>query len=179
MDNINILVIISIMIGIIFIILSFVFKDKAEKNKNDDKVEDLVSTDEEAEKIDFDKDQVMEEISNKILELNDYSSFIKQELNDKHKELLFLYQLINEKEKNMKKLSNINNIKKEEKHQQVIVDTPKQLDSKNISNDIRDKNDEIHNLHRNGYSVTDIAKVMGLGRGEVKLILELGVTKEN
>lgn len=183
MDNINILVIISIIIGIIFIILSFIFKDKSEENKNnqneDKKLEDLISNAAPKENITFDKEQVMEEISNKILELNDYSSFIKQELNDKHKELLFLYQLISEKEKNIKKLSNLKNIRKEEKPQHVINNPVDKLESNNISDNIKDNNDEIHNLHRKGYSITDIAKVKGLGKGEVKLILELGVTKEN
>jgi predicted nuclease with TOPRIM domain len=182
MDGINILVIISIIIGIIFIVLSFIIKDKSDKKvyyKTDSKGEDLISNTSEKQVKDttFNKDQVMEEISNRILELNDYSSFIKQELNDKHKELLFLYQMISEKEKNIKKLSDFN-IKQNEKHEQ-ITKKPKQLDSIVIADNINDKNNEIYNLHKNGYSIADIAKDMEMSRREVKLILELGMNSED
>lgn len=183
MDYINTIVIVLILIGIIFIILSFIIKDKSRKiedTKIEDKpIQEIISINRENDNVDFGKDEIIQEISNKILELNDYSSFIKKELNDKHKELLFLYQLICEKEKNIKKLSNINSINKENVVETIsngneITDEDNTLGSENVEN----KNHKIIELHNKGYSITDIAKVMALGKGEVKLILELAATRD-
>ncbi|GKX28955.1 hypothetical protein SH1V18_14350 [Vallitalea longa] len=183
MEYINIIVIAFIIIGIIFIVLSFMVKDKTQKSedtKTEKKLmEELISKNKDIENMDLNKDEIMKEISNKILELNDYSSFIKKELNDKHKELLFLYQLICEKEKNIKKLSNINSIKKKNEIEVIenddeIIEEDYALDFQNVEN----KNQKIIDFHKKGYSITDIAKIMALGKGEVKLILELGTTRE-
>ncbi len=46
----------------------------------------------------------IEELNYKILEINEYGGFLKGELDKKHKELLFLYQLIHEKTLEIKEL---------------------------------------------------------------------------
>ncbi|TCK97922.1 hypothetical protein EDC19_0324 [Natranaerovirga hydrolytica] len=38
----------------------------------------------------------------KIMAINEYSDYVLEEIEKKHKELLFMYQIINEKEKNLK-----------------------------------------------------------------------------
>ena len=196
MDHINIIVIALIIIGIIFIVLSFIVKDKnsiKDTNTKDKLIQDFNFINQNHNKIDSDKEEMMKEISNKILELNDYSSFIKKELNDKHKELLFLYQLISEKEKNIKKLSTLNNNIMEEKEEiikiedEIIDSNDKTIEKNNKviennypinSQNIENKNQEVIELYNEGYSITDIAKIMSLGKGEVKLILEFGVTRD-
>lgn len=196
MDHINIIVIALIIIGIIFIVLSFIVKDKnsiKDTNTKDKLIQDFNFINQNHNKIDSDKEEMMKEISNKILELNEYSSFIKKELNDKHKELLFLYQLISEKEKNIKKLSTINNNIIEEKEEiikiedEIIDSNDKAIQNNNKviennypinSQNIENKNQEVIELYNEGYSITDIAKIMSLGKGEVKLILEFGVTRD-
>ena len=59
--------------------------------------------DENAEYNEDDEDFVYDEVKSKILELNEYGEYLKNELDAKHKELLFLYQMINEREKEIRR----------------------------------------------------------------------------
>lgn len=55
----------------------------------------------------------IEELNHKILEINEYGGFLKGELDKKHKELLFLYQLIHEKTIEIKELKEQNYLKQQ------------------------------------------------------------------
>jgi hypothetical protein len=172
MNNINIFVIVSIVIGIIFIILSFVLKDN-KNNSNDEKLKK--PEDELKSNINYiNKEVTINEINNKILELNDYSNFIKQELNEKHKELLFLYQMITEKEKSIKTLKDNKIINKQDieiaKHTAIKDEQDLQEE---INNEINSNAKKILDLFKKGNDITDIAKKLSIGKGEVKLILDL------
>lgn len=176
--NDNVFVIISIGLGILFIIISFVLKDKGSKK------EVMVEEEEEMKSVSnfLDQEDMIAEIDHKILELNEYSSFIKKELNDKHKELLFLYQLITEKEKNINKLAKTSIRRLEEGTG--VSESKQEQQSREFKEDIVDatiknNNKEIFDLYEKGHSITDIAKTLAIGKGEVKLILDLGIKKNN
>lgn len=171
MNDINILVLISIILGIICIIISFLLKDKSKIIEEEhNQHEETISNN----NYNINKEEIINEVNNKILELNDYSNFIKKELNEKHKELLFLYQLINEKEVNIKKIAE-DNLYKEEKPKNkepitIFDDLP--LDE-TVDNKIKDQNNQILSLYKEGYNITEIAKALNVGKGEIKLILDL------
>lgn len=179
----DILVILSILVGISFILVSFFLKDKKVKESNT--VENIIPVNQMHTSNDQREEDMMKEVNQKILELNDYASFIKKEISDQHKELLFLYQLITEKEKNFK--SKANNvalsgskpvIHKQDNRQgikqveQTSQDNVKQLTT--LNDMIVERNKEIFDLYKQGLSITEIAKGLNIGKGEVKLILDLG-----
>ena len=161
-----------ILIGIIIIIVSFLFSKydhfvEEEENKRHTKRVD--------ERIDYD------EVRDKILELNEYGEFLKDELDKKHKELLFLYQMILEKQKEMQ----IDSLEKQVGLS--IEETPKaeQKSASNKSNAlmtdkmlVEDKskinyNKEILDLSLAGYKTHEIAKKLKIGQGQVQLVLNL------
>ncbi len=115
----------------------------------------------------------IEELNRKILEINEYSEYMKSELDKKHKELLFLYQLINEKTKEIKGQNG-------EAHQteaieilpllQVTTDHKYREKTEQIK---QNNNKMILQLSERGYPVKDIAQMLDIGQGEVKLVLNL------
>lgn len=175
MQDMNVLVILSIIIGIMFIGISFFLKDKKDKevdlNNNQEPITSISSPNT------IDEAEMMKEVNQKILELNDYASFIKKEINDQHKELLFLYQLITEKEKNLKQATNTGSVEDEQlvtlQSQSVTRESNKPLAT--LNNMIVENNKEIFDLYKQGLSVTEIAQSLNVGKGEVKLILDLGI----
>ncbi|QUI23253.1 hypothetical protein HZI73_13580 [Vallitalea pronyensis] len=170
----SILVILSILVGIMFIGISFFIKDKKDK--------EMIHNPEPMVPISppmasMDEADIMNEVNQKILELNDYASFIKKEISDQHKELLFLYQLITEKEKNLKHITDKSS-KAEEKaavsyHKSATPDISEPAHT--LNHKIVENNKEIFDLYKEGHSVTEIAQSLNIGKGEVKLILDLGI----
>lgn len=115
----------------------------------------------------------IDELNRKILELNEYSEFMRLELDKKHKELLFLYQLINEKTKEIKGQNEVTNpindgqltLDSEQNTEKVMVNKTEQQKSNH--------NKMILQLSERGYLVKDIAQMLDIGQGEVKLVLNL------
>lgn len=112
-----------------------------------------------------------DEIDKTIDEFDKVSGEVLTQLNEKYNELLFLYSLIDDKKAAMagirdnepqiaKKLSEFAELS------QISAD-----DGKKFKNA---KHDEVNNLIEQGISVADAAKRLGIGQGEVRLILELG-----
>jgi hypothetical protein len=153
-----------IFIGGLLYIVSFVIIRNGKKH-----------IEENAEDNGIDEDFVYEEVRNKILELNEYGEYLKTELDGKHKELLFLYQMINEKEKEIRRTDS----------------TPERLEepedlksSQNVNlNAVSQKeieaykeihyNKKILDLSLAGYSNQEIAKRLNIGTGQVELVLNL------
>lgn len=167
-------IIISMAIGFTLIIVSFIIK---EKKYNDEGSNDL---NQNLQHINY--DAVIKETNQKILELNDYTTFIKEEIENKHKELLFLYQLINEKEKDIRYgLDKINYKEAQSVEEQDICGLEKAYDNEKdhieISEDtlekIENKNQLIIDLYNRSYTIIEIAKKLGIGQGEVKLVIDL------
>lgn len=109
-------------------------------------------------------------INEKILELHEYHHFVTTEIENKHKELLFLYQIIAEKEKQLMSLERITTTKvldKQDKHDKI---EKQETDEKTA---VENKNQKILEMTHNGESVQTIAKALGIGIGEVNLVLNL------
>lgn len=178
----------------------------------------------------------LEEISNdKIMAVNEYSDQVLAKIDTNHKETVFLYQMLQDKEKELKETVNrIESLRIElEKHGMggssaavssqaapvVSEDAPRKLDigmedfsfdddndpepmeaDKNlkkmkskdrakqrisyVSNDVKqdmkknapeknEKTNEVINLYKKNKSVLEISKLLNMGQGEVKLIIEL------
>lgn len=152
----------------------------------------------------------LERLSNeKIMAVSEYSDTVLREIHKNHEEAMFLYDMLNDKHKNIKStVSEVTKtVKKMEDSAKVTVampsaktaeenmgtqklDEPKQDDFKQIDfkgtspqmdisfikgsvSDSGNSNERILELRRQGKSNVAIAKELGLGVGEVKLVIDL------
>lgn len=138
----------------------------------------------------------------KIMAVNEYSDTVLAEIDKNHKEAMFLYDMLNDKHKNIVALS-----EKTEEHfdktvgdgdripepaeeaeettvspvltEQVKPEEAKELPGDEPQMDISfmqdggNNNEQILKMHRQGKSNVAIAKELGLGVGEVKLVIDL------
>lgn len=116
-------------IGLIVIVASFVFSSKSDGDTMHN-VEDVTFTDKQKEdikkqimdildeQIDNVKEQTeisLDKLSNqKMLEMNEYSDTILQEINRNHNEVMFLYDMLNEKKKEINNTVRDMNVTKKE-----------------------------------------------------------------
>jgi hypothetical protein len=166
----------------------------------------------------------LERLSNeKIMAVNEYSDTVLKEIHRNHEEVMFLYDMLNDKHTNLKNtVSEVNRAKKEfEETQKEVEVTKKEAEAvvqsfqrlapeavlvedgyvvdvkpaefpvierqeisapeKNVDisftggsdEESRNCNDRILELYRQGKSKVAIAKELGLGVGEVKLVIDL------
>lgn len=175
----------------------------------------------------------LDKISNtKTLELNEYAETVIKEINKNHNEVVFLYDMLNEKAKEVKNtVKDVNIVKdqvirmensaplivntidntngivhntniKEDTNTEALMDEmlahvmetektkisnenePDNIDDTELISDDKasqdtsyekneNKNDKILSLYERGMSNKDIAKTLGLGVGEVKLVVDL------
>lgn len=157
----------------------------------------------------------LERLSNeKIMAVNEYSDTVLQEIHRNHEEVMFLYDMLNDKHKNLKNtVTEVNKTVKEVAETKkeaeavvqsfqkltpdaVAVDAIKVVEKKSVSKESVDKvaeksaamdisfisdsstegrncNERILELHKQGKSNVAIAKELGLGVGEVKLVIDL------
>jgi chromosome segregation ATPase len=148
------------------------------------------------------------ETNDKIKEISEYSDTVLTSMNKSHDEIVFMYDMLNQKQEKITALTNTlsqmeetirslkedlekkNNIRivekkqNEEELQSLREEFIKKYDEekaskKNLKPDKKaalEKNDvrtEIVALSKQGYKEVDIAKKLGLGIGEVKLVLGL------
>lgn len=151
----------GLMIGMVFVVWSFFVQNKEEQDKNRIELEEF---EEYQSRID--------EVNQKIIDLNEYGEFLKTELDEKHKELLFLYQLISDKEHHIKSTSPsaINNAPPKV---DMAPEISKDKTNKSESHTGENYNKKIIELYDKGYGEADIAKMLDIGRGQVKLVLNL------
>lgn len=155
----------------------------------------------------------MNRMSNeKIMAIHEYSDQVMGDIKKSHNEVLFLYQMLTEKEEDLKSaLNEMQKIKRDVEHYcrnvyENLDDTQvveahtmeekapvhrntakktqeksktKTTDTKNSnteneleSNEFANHMDEILKLSEQGCSVIEISKRLGLGQGEVKLVLD-------
>lgn len=149
----------------------------------------------------------LERISNeKIMAVNEYSDTVLEEINKNHKEVLFLYDMLNDKHQNLKDtvseavqvakevetttkeaektaasedvkktpkvIRETEEIAKEKPVQQETVTSAEEITVPDISF-IPNNNDRILELHKQGKSNVAVARELGLGIGEVKLVIDL------
>lgn len=147
----------------------------------------------------------LERVSNeKIMAVNEYSDTVLEEINKNHKEVMFLYDMLNDKHQNIKTtVSNVEKTVKEAqqkakeiatednaKEVQVIKPVKKPAKKTSAKNAVAEtpeldisfmkgarkgnnNNEKILELHKAGKSNIAIAKELGLGVGEVKLVIDL------
>lgn len=242
-----------LIIGVIVFVISFIFASKMDRYDEERKIELTEKHKAEIEKqvktvlydqIEYIKEKTeveLDKLSNvKMNEMNEYSETILSEINRNHNEVMFLYDMLNEKKKEVNNaIRDISSIKKELNDTVVTAselltqESPKkttrkstktssktkkeQLDGqmeidgvskeesveeapakrkrstskkttsdktetvmqtdveteKNATADGSNNNGKILKLHSQGKSVVEIAKELGLGIGEVKLVIEL------
>ena len=188
---------------------------QAEQDKVRERINDIIN--EQLGDISEKTEAQLDKISNtKILELNEYADTVMNEINKNHNETVFLYDMLNEKAKEVKNtVKDVNNVKKEvdkavsesaaaienntaeyayteevkkEEKQSPEVkilsqndELKKQAETKNKSADKADldienansKNQKILKFYKEGLDNRTIAKQLGLGVGEVKLVVDL------
>lgn len=215
-----------IIIGIIIIIISCVLVDKGQKASSHpdrtlsidngltqeekqllmDKMNEMLS--EVSEEVVVRTDDTLSNISNeKIMAVNEFSEQIIEKINRNHEEVVFLYNMLNDKEKELKAavkeidsskkiVQDIIEIKEKSKNESVKaaksfdksasqvtpdskVVTPARMTMESdelitvTNNSSSNNNSQILALHSQGKSIMEISKLLGLGQGEVKLVIDL------
>ena len=132
----------------------------------------------------------LDKISNtKILEMNEYADNVLKEINRNHNEVMFMYDMLNEKDKEIKTtVKSVNATNTQARGMGTVRERLIKLDEtqkapQRISvdefplDDKLDKNKKIMTLYNNGYNDVDIAKRLKLGVGEVRLVIKLYVNE--
>ena len=130
----------------------------------------------------------LDKISNtKILEMNEYADNVLKEINRNHNEATSMYDMLNEKDKEIKTtVKSVNATNTQARGMGTVRERLIKLDEtqkapQRISvdefplDDKLDKNQKIMTLYNNGYNDVDIAKRLKLGVGEVRLVIKLYV----
>lgn len=234
--------VILLIIGAIIFAASFIFTSKSDtpqnaeirlndKQKEDIKNQIMTVFDEQMENLSEQTEIKLDKLSNeKIMEMNDYSETILGEINRNHNEVMFLYDMLNEKKKEINNtVRDLNVVKKEIKEetkqprqktrQETVLDqldavsesvadetgadvsafdeqpkkkkagnaktaasrarnTVKKETEREDNKDITvfengNNNEKILEMSRAGKSNMEIAKTLGIGTGEVKLVVDL------
>ncbi len=139
----------------------------------------------------------LERVSNeKIMAVNEYSDTVLEDINKNHQEVMFLYDMLNDKHENIK--STVSKIEQTVKEAEAVggqfsvqgmsaeeneeadmaEETPEESQKEDISfingsSEKENQNERILELHNAGKSNVEIAKELGLGVGEVKLVIDL------
>lgn len=139
----------------------------------------------------------------KIMAVNEYSDTVLQEIHKNHEEAMFLYDMLNTKHDSLKDTvmeadkavqeakSTMEKIAPmQDTNNEIVAEEAKEVQQKSrnerlaeaikewdflaaSTNSEANNNDRILNLHKQGKSTVAIAKELGLGVGEVKLVIDL------
>ena len=140
----------------------------------------------------------LERLTNeKIMAVSEYSDTVLQEIHKNHEEAMFLYDMLNNKHANIKdtvskmdkavkaaedkaKVKAEENVKtqKENVTEEQLIEvcllyTSDAADERSSVEEGQNNNEKILEMHRQGKSTVAIAKELGLGVGEVKLVIDL------
>lgn len=158
-----------IAVGILFIVLSFLY-DRTKKTMDQDEA----ALDDET----FRKQISI--INEKIVEMNEYHDYVQNEMEKKHKELLFLYQMISEKEKLVRQShmtrqedASIPVSSEVKAEQQIELKNALKTELITANKATMNTNMKILEMKRQGYQAAEIAKALNIGQGEVQLVINL------
>ncbi|MCF8018497.1 MAG: hypothetical protein K9L62_03740 [Vallitaleaceae bacterium] len=154
-----------IAVGILFIVLSFLY-DRTKKTLDQDEA----ALDDET----FRKQISI--INEKIVEMNEYHDYVQKEMEKKHKELLFLYQMISEKEKLVRQIQTTrfdDTLIRVDSKEPTRVKTEEKTEEKTLQAASTNTNIKILEMKRQGYQAAEIAKILNIGQGEVQLVINL------
>jgi len=138
-------------------------------------------------------EEYLNKISNeKIMAVSEYSDQILEKIDRNNEEVVFLYNMLTNKEKKLKDtLKELTDT--QQKTRELLIkyregqnrESPEDIypgentvnmnktEEQNDNKSVSKKNEEILNLHSQGMSVLEISKKLGIGQGEVKLIIDL------
>ena len=204
--------IILILIGIVFMIGSFMVTEKLSASELD-KIAKLSEKDigmivdkelaKASEHIENQVDDVIDgsmdkversldkESNEKIMAISEYSDTVLENMNKTHNEIMFLYSMLNDKHIELTELSGeLSRVAakveadielaeadreeiKEERAEKSAEDVSVKEDRKESRDENGNHNEKILELFKQGKSYMDIARELGLGQGEVRLVVEL------
>lgn len=203
-----------IIIGLIFVVCSYLFSEHLESKSQvrlnirqdtgqldlsevrDEMVQEQIGEEvnniaqETLEKTESMLDKVSNE---KIMELSDYSDKVLEEIKKTHSEVMFLYNMLGDKELDIKNTikefdilkNNVKNMIEENKGKEMSgideTESAQDLIHLNTEKDVNGEETEgqffhkevILSLFNQGKSIMQIAKELGLGIGEVRLVVDL------
>ena len=200
-----------LIIGVIIFCLSFIIKEPSQDSiLDEDKLRDEIRriTDKEYDSMSLKvkeatdgaieyamekSERGLEKISNeKIMAVSEYSNTIMEEINKSHKEVMFLYDMLTDKQTDLKntvrkaeatakevesaeKKVVKTSVKRRKKAEEVKPDIPEDngKESVPLMEEEPEKKDKIIELHKNGRTNVEIAKELNLGVGEVTLVIDL------
>lgn len=220
--------ILLVIAGIICVVLSFVVSEKIDGMKNGTEVEFseemLTLLLKKSEKLvdasmqsylENNNEEMMEHTkielnrlcNEKIMAVDEFSDTVLEKINQNHSEVIFLYNMLNEKEEELKELlaevniaakdANVGNAgtseakasksekqssskttskkEKSQPKQAVSEEERKVMEGLTKTQKQREANtrEDILSMYKKGESVTDIAQKLKMGKGEVKLIIDL------
>lgn len=134
------------------------------------------------------EDQLNKITNEKIIAVNDYSKIVLDKVSQNHEEVVFLYNMLNEKESEIKELLNQMENSKTTIYENKVEALPKvnltSNETKEVMNRNKDievntgdtgenSNHEILELYKHGKSILEISKLLEIGQGEVKLVIDL------
>lgn len=195
----DLLEIVMLIIGVAVIIISSIIvnrKPKEGDNNDDSDVQEKLALIREQykESLTATSDEVitnaedyLSRLSNeKIMAVSEFSDQILDKINHNHEEVVFLYNMLNNKERELKEfakeLDNSKDVAKESKSSKRVNVQAQVMDNDGISSVDKDinqnkslsiNNKEILKLYSEGLSIMDISRQLGIGQGEVKLIIDL------
>lgn len=217
----NLLEITMLIIGALIILFSCIYvgKNSYEKNTNEDLYnQDNLATIKErqndilssiSEEVILKTEDYLSKLSNeKIMAVSEFSDQIIEKINRNHEEVVFLYNMLSNKEKELKEVIKVfdesqkrakellvskqlddvqeettvksksidgqaNSLKTqtEEYSHDLAVEPAKDLN--NTDQSVSINNAEILKLSSQGKSIMEISKQLGIGQGEVKLVIDL------
>lgn len=186
--------IVLIIIGITLIIVSIIITEKKNSNseqgvyelwseKDEESVNERLNKmiDEQVEQVVAKTQEELKRISNeKIMAVNEFSTQLLDKIEENHKETVFLYHMLDEKEKQIKQItaqdiSPQNEVaedveepaKQSTEDLELVIEPPINTESQ------EEMNEEILTRYRDGKSVLEISKSLGIGQGEVKLVIDI------
>lgn len=129
------------------------------------------------------------ETNEKMKAIGEYSDTILEQMNKTHSEIMFLYSMLNDKQAELTELSGqigrlaadveqdmeeAKEAKEAKEEMQVETETAEEPDSMTADEEEGfNHNEKILELYKAGNSMVEIAKTLGLGLGEVKLVIGL------
>lgn len=156
------------------------YKDGLTQMKN--RIDELI-TESSDDIINKTENQLSKVSNEKIMAVSEYSDQVLEKINKNHEEVVFLYQMLNDKEKELKTV--VKELNSNQLNNQAVthdIEETMNASSKNgqkaiydqdTEDNINNHNVQIINEYKKGKSIVEISKSLGLGQGEVKLVVDL------
>lgn len=164
-----------------------------EESKLRDKIDSIV-TDAVQDTVNRTEDELSRMSNEKIIAVDDFSNQVIEKISQNHEEVVFLYNMLNEKENEIKKtISQIDDTHEKLKtgsqenktEPETVPGNTGSVRNENALNQSKqvikrvplepgeNNNQKILELYEQGNSIMEISKSLELGQGEVKLVIDL------